>query len=391
VVRINELIKVCWLILFIVYIYPLLIYPILLYIFNFNKKKATHNKRENVSEEELPFVSLIISAFNEEDTVEGKIRNSLEIDYPKDKLEIIVVSDGSLDRTDKIVGDFHSRGVRLIRVEGRRGKTICQNIAVEEAHGEIIVFSDANTMYDSKSIRALVDQLMSDSLVGCVSGELGYITKFGSEKESIYWKYEIFIKRLESLFYSEVGVNGAMYAVRKKEYVPLRGDLISDFIEPLEIVKITGKLTKHCISAKAYEYEPAELNIAASVKRKRRIFVRSIRGLFFEKELLNPFRYPIIAFELISHKLLRWINPIILIFLLILPLFNLRDLFFLAVIEYIILFLAFIGNLDVFGLFGRFSKILRALNYFLWLNIADFLGWIDLAKGERYIKWETKR
>lgn len=388
-----------WFILLLVYLYPFLFYPVILYVLVFAKKTLIKEKQLNgsncnlfLSDHKLPHVSFIVSAFNEENVIEKKILNSLEIEYPKEKIEIIVVSDGSTDQTDDIVKSFSKEGVFLIRVKGREGKTACQNVAVSKAKGDILVFSDANTMYKSDSIKRLVTQLILNPEVGCVSGELIYKTANNVEKENMYWKYETGLKRLESNFYSEIGVNGAIYALRKSDYVPLRSDLISDFVEPLEIIRVSKKIVKHCDSALGYETEPSK-DIGKSLIRKRRIFVRSIRGLLYEKNLCSPIKYPAISFELISHKVFRWINPIIAVFMMLLPLFNIKTMLPVFVVEYSILLLAVIGGMNVFDKYYNIKiiKLLRFLNYFLLLNIADLFGWLDLIMGKKYITWKVKR
>jgi cellulose synthase/poly-beta-1,6-N-acetylglucosamine synthase-like glycosyltransferase len=165
----------------------------------------------------LSSVSIIIAAYNEEKVIEDKINNTFEIDYPKDKFEIIVFSDASTDKTDEIVGRYQEKGVKLLRIEGKKGETYCQNKAVEIAKGKIIVFSDANSIYQKDAIKKLVRNF-KDEQVGCVSGELKYISgkdiNRDNNSEGIYWKYEKILKRLESKISSLVGANGAVYAVR---------------------------------------------------------------------------------------------------------------------------------------------------------------------------------
>jgi len=339
----------------------------------------------------LPSVSLIISAYNEENVIEEKLFNSIKLRYPKEKLEIIVVSDGSTDRTDEIVKKFFNKGVTLIRVEGRQGKTACQNIAVEKAKGEIIVFSDANTIYEEKAIEMLITPLVLYPDVGCVSGKLTYISKSAIRKEGLYWRYELLLKKMESTLYSGIGVPGAIYALRKTDYVPLKSDLISDFVEPLEILRLRKKVTKHCGFAEGYEYEPSK-DVKKSLSRKRRIFVRAIRGLLYEKELLNPIKYPAASFELISHKIFRWIAPIIGIFMMIVPLFDIKAMLLIFVAEYVAVLGAIMGNANALKKRpNKIAKFIVFLNYFFLLNIADLLGWIDLIKGRKYITWRINR
>lgn len=388
-----------WFLLFLLYLYPFVFYPLILYVliwfkirfFGIKNSMDELDCKIKLDRSKLPSVSLIISAYNEEGVIEEKLLNSIKLRYPKEKLEIIVVSDGSTDRTDEIVKKFFNKGVTLIRVEGRQGKTACQNIAVEKAKGEIIVFSDANTIYEEKAIEMLITPLVLYPDVGCVSGKLTYISKSAIRKEGLYWRYELLLKRLESSFYSEMGVNGAIYALRKADYISLKSDLISDFVEPLEILRVRKKVTKHCDFAEGYEYEPSE-DIKASLSRKRRIFVRAMRGLLYERELLNPIKYPAVSFELISHRVLRWIAPIVGIFIMILPLFDIKTMFLIFMAEYVTILVAIMGNANALKKCpDKIAKFIGFLNYFFLLNIADLLGWIDLIKGRKYINWKINR
>ncbi len=188
---------------------------------------------------ELPRVTLIISAFNEAEVIRQKLENALALDYPQHGLEIVVISDASTDGTDEVVGEFAARGVRLARQPQRRGKTAGLNAVVPDAAGDIIVFSDANAMYAPDALRMLV-QNFSDPSVGCVTGEARYVESTMSAAdtgERAYWNYESRLKRLETAVGSMVGGDGAIYAIRRKLYVPMRADALSDFVNPLQIVK----------------------------------------------------------------------------------------------------------------------------------------------------------
>jgi len=180
-----------------------------------------------------PHVSLIIAAFNEEAVLAGKLENSLALDYPSERLEMIVASDGSTDRTDSIAESFQDRGVTLLRLS-RTGKTGVQNEAARIARGDILVFSDANASYRTDAIRKLVRNF-ADPEVACVCGQLVYEgnSEGAGSGEGVYWAYENFMKRRESDLSSLIGANGSIYAVRRGDYVELDGDLISDFVEPL--------------------------------------------------------------------------------------------------------------------------------------------------------------
>src|SRR5882762_1396897 len=225
-----------WLASFLV-VYPYLIYPLLLRLL---ARLSPARGEPAQTRAETPRVTLIISAFNEEAALGRKLENALALDFPANRLEIIVASDASSDRTDQIVREVSAGEprVKLVRQEERRGKSAALNRAVAAASGEIIVFSDANAMYGQDAIRRLV-QDFADPKVGYVVGAALYYDAQGvraGESEGVYWKLELFLKRLESQFYSVVGGDGAIYAIRRHLFWDLKDDDISDFVNPLQII-----------------------------------------------------------------------------------------------------------------------------------------------------------
>lgn len=294
-----------WLSIFLIF-YSYAGYPLLLALltsWKTVKKPAPHAG--------LPNVTLVIAAHNEETHLARKLDNSLNLDYPQEKLEIMVASDGSTDATTKIARKYEDAGVKLLHEAERSGKTSIQNSAVEQAGGEVVVFSDANAIYDLSALRNLV-QHFSDPAVGCVCGELKYTAVEGviaSEQEDLYWDYEKFLKRKENMFGTILGANGSIYAVRKSAYKPLPNALISDFIEPMLIAESGYKVI---YEPTAISYEHGSSSFSDEFKRKRRIILRSLNSLFTAKSLLNPFKQPRLAFQLFSHKILRWGIPILL-------------------------------------------------------------------------------
>jgi len=286
--------------LLLVHVYML--YPATLFVLGAVLDRSEPNELPR----ELPTVSLVIAAYNEEEVIGAKIENSLELDYPEDKLDIVVFSDASSDNTDSIVRSYADRGVRLERIEGRVGKTECQNRVAERVDGDIIVFSDADSMYEEQAIKKLVGKF-GDS-VGCVVGELRY-KKYGVEAESAYRTFEKIIRRLEPRVSSGAGANGSIYAVKRSSYVPLPPDQISDFAEPLAIVQ-QGERVEYTSKARAWENTGEDVESEAS--RRVRIGTRSWHTFFDYVGLLNPLRYPLFSFELVSHWLLRWLTPVLL-------------------------------------------------------------------------------
>ena len=260
--------------------------------------------------ERWPSVSLIIAAYNEERTIAGKLTDSLTLDYPQGRLELIVASDGSTDGTDRIVAGFAPQGVRLIRVEGRQGKTAVQNAAAAAATGDILVFSDANARYQRDAIRRLVRHFTRPD-VGCVEGRRADVAPAGSataRHERTYRDWESRVKTWESRALSCTGATGPIYAVRRDLYVPLDPAMISDLMEPLLIMGRHGK--RQVFEPEAISSEAILPRLTDEFQRKVRIMTRCLNSLRMAPEVLNPLRTRWFAVQVISHRLLRWLVPV---------------------------------------------------------------------------------
>lgn len=348
-------------------------------------------RRQRRLDDAEPVVSLIIAAYNEEGSLARKLENTLTLDYPRKRLEIIVASDGSTDPTDEIARSFSDRGV-LLRRFPRTGKTGVQNQAVRTAKGEILVFSDANALYHPDAIRKLVRNF-ADPEVACVSGQLVYqVDRAGAgDSERSYWGYEKFMKRCESELSSLIGANGSIYAVRRADYVEIGNDLISDLVEPLALVQ-RGKRVVY--EPEAVSVEVASTTYTAEFRRKVRILTRSIQGLLHMRALLNPFRYGIFSFQLLMHKLLRYLVPLFLAT-------GFASLAALAAIGHRrVPFLLAAGGVTVAILVGwgtrpsRSNVLVRAghlLYYYLMVNFALVLAWINVFWGKRKTFWVPER
>lgn len=340
--------------------------------------------------ERFPSITLIISVFNEESCIAAKLDNCLELDYPADRLEILVVSDASTDRTDAIAEGYAEKGIRLLRMEHRGGKTLGLNAAVERAGSEIVVFSDANAMYRPDSLRALVAPF-SDPGVGAVIGESGYVEpdSDAGRSESLYWRYETAIKALESRNGSVVGGDGAIYAVRRSLYRPMNADAISDFVNPLQVVRAGYR----CVyEPSALSWEETAGGFAKEFRRKVRIVNRAWRALMSMTDLLNPFRYGWFAWQLVSHKLLRWLVPVFLLVAFVANAFLLR--------EHVVYTVTFAAQALFYGLAG-FGAVLRGRDhlamplyipyYFCLVNLASARGILEAYRGTTYTTWSTAR
>ncbi len=378
------LIAVFWAALFLV-VYTYLIYPVLLWLLAAGRKRP-----EYAPLGEWPTASLIIAAHNEEDVLHAKLENALAMDYPAERLDIIVVSDASTDGTDRIAAEFAARGVRLHRQEVRGGKTEAQNAGVRLARGQFLAFSDANSMYAPSALKRLLAPFV-DERIGCVCGELQYANpdEQGAGKgEGLYWRYEQFLKRRESLLSSTLGANGAIYALRRELFVELRGDIISDFVAPLHSWR-RGFRIAYEPTAVATEY--SSVRFGDEFRRRRRIVSRSLHGLWTEVGVLNPFAHFWFAFQMFSHKLLRWFVPV---WLLVVLAVNIP----LAANEYydilLALQVAFYG-LAALGLLlpewlGRYW-LFYVPAYFTATNWGTLLGLLSFLTGRRHRVWQPAR
>lgn len=335
----------------------------------------------------LPRVSLIISAYNEAGSIREKIQNALAIDYPADRFEIAVISDASDDRTDDVVREFAAQGVRLFRQDERRGKTAGLNRFVPEVTGDVVVFSDANALYEPAAIRMLVRNF-ADPEVGCVTGEARYLkndTTAASLGERAYWDYEILIKRLETSVGSMVGGDGAIYAIRRELWRSLPEDAINDFLNPLQIVEAGWR---GVYEPEAICYEETAGGAHREYKRRVRIVSRSWRAVFQATGVLNPFRVGLFTFSLLSHKVLRWMTgvfvtaAIVSLLALVLQLFHLAPL---AATSIALVVAAFIGA------WPRARRVSAAAAYYGLISIASLVGILKGMTGRVSGVWAPPR
>lgn len=259
----------------------------------------------------LPRVSLVIAAYNEEAVIADRLRNALELDYPTDRLEILVGSDGSRDRTPAIVRQFGDRGVRLWEFTQNRGKATVLNSLVAEATGSILLMSDANTDIDRQAARRLVGWFV-DPGIGAAVGRLVLTDpRTGRNVDSLYWRYETFLKRCESRLGALLGANGAIYAIRRELYVPIPPQtIVDDFVIPLLAKIKTDCSIVYDPEALAFEDSPAE--VGAEFHRRCRIGAGGFQSVGMLRRLLDP-RHGWAAFAFFSHKILRWNCPFFLI------------------------------------------------------------------------------
>jgi cellulose synthase/poly-beta-1,6-N-acetylglucosamine synthase-like glycosyltransferase len=263
----------------------------------------------------IPSVSLLIPAYNEEAHIEAKLRNSLALDYPKARLDIVVASDGSTDRTNEIVERFAARGVKLLAMRDNVGKTAMLNHVVPQLRGEIIVFSDVTSELQLDALRQLV-RSFADPHVGCVSG-LYRLTRGNTlrdEGEGVYWRYETFLKRQESQLHSILGAHGAFYAIRRSLFRELRSAAINDdYLIPMRIV---AEGFRAVYEPRAVAWERQLASVEGEFARRRRIAAGNCQQIIELISLLNPFR-GWMALAFFSHKVLRTLAPLFMVAVLV--------------------------------------------------------------------------
>jgi glycosyltransferase involved in cell wall biosynthesis len=347
--------------------------------------------REVVRADWMPGVSVIITAYNEERDLASKLENTLSLDYPPEKLEIIVASDCSGDRTDEIARSFAARGVILHRQPERLGKTAAQNAAVERARGEILLFSDATTLYRPDVLRVIVRNF-ADPTVGCAAGRLIYVdpaqSSVGRGARS-YWDYEVFLKERESGICSLIGVSGCLYAVRRSAYVPLYHEACSDFL-------IATKMVEQGLRA---VYEPAAVcteetnsRVRKEMRMRVRVIAQTYTDLWRHRSMMNPWRSGFYAVQLVSHKVMRYLVPIFLLVLLAASaaLAPRSSFYALVLIAQAVCYAAAAAGW-LLERAGKGAGPLAFPQYFVLANLAALIAFYQFLRGERYARWEPIR
>jgi cellulose synthase/poly-beta-1,6-N-acetylglucosamine synthase-like glycosyltransferase len=365
--------------------YVYLGYPLLVYMVSRLFPKSV--KRAAIE----PSVSIIITAYNEERDIREKLENTLLIDYPSEKLEIMVASDCSSDGTDTIVREFANKNVKLLRQPERHGKTAAQNMAVENASGEIILFSDATSMYEPNVLREMLPSF-ADETIGCVAGKLVYVDHSSStvgQAAKSYWSYETLLKVSESKACSLIGVSGCIYAVRRSAYQPMYPEACSDFLIATVVYK-QGMRTVY--EPNAVCTEETNQHSKKEMRMRVRVISQTFTDLWRNREMLNPFRSGFFAVELISHKLLRYSVPLFLITVFVSSGFlSFASLFFFAVFAAQVAFYLMAFAAWMLERKGIKAGILSIPLYFMLTNVASIAGFFQFLRGERYASWEPIR
>ncbi len=385
-----------WVFLFIIF-YSYLGYGILLFFIIKIRRILGLSKKHISNEDYEPEVTLFVAAYNEKDYVDEKIKNSFSLNYPREKVKHVWVTDGSNDGTPDLLRKYE--GVEVYHLDERAGKIGAMNRGMQFVKTPIVIFSDGNTNLGKESIREIVN-LFADPKVGCVSGEKRIYSKdtdaAAGAGEGLYWKYESTLKKWDAELYSVVGAAGELFAIRTELWQEVEKDtLLDDFIISLRVA-MAGYTIQY--NPDAYAIETASANVKEELKRKIRISAGGIQSVVRLRSLLNVFKYGTLSFQYISHRVLRWtLTPLLL--LLIIPVnfvlalnagFQLSNIYTLLFWGQILFYVA--------ALTGWFLenrrikvKVLFVPYYFFIMNLSVFLGFNRYLKGNQSVKWERAK
>lgn len=371
-----------WLCMAIV-VYTYVGYGIVLYLLVFVKRLTTKAKPlADITDDRLPEVTLMVCAYNEEDIIAEKMDNTRRLDYPSDRLHLVWVTDGSNDNTNVLLSAYPE--VKVIYSPERRGKAAALKHGIKEIDTEIVMMTDANTMLNPEAVRE-VARLMQDPKVGCVSGEKKVMARSDSDEaaqgEGLYWKYESTLKRLDSELYSAMGAAGELCVIRRQLMTDIPDDtLLDDFIISMEIVKKGYKIA-YTSNAYAMEYGSADLHEES--KRKRRIAAGGLQSCWRLRSLMNPLRHPVVAFQFVSHRVLRWTITPVCLFALV-PLNTLLVLSGEDIVYTIIWILQIL-------FYASAAAGVRISKYFIFMNLNVFRGMAYLFNNSTGMWEKAKR
>lgn len=380
---------------FFIIAYSYAIYPILLYVIALFKKPNTQSKEHNTND--LPTITLFVTAYNEEKYVCKKVQNSNNLIYPKHKLKQIWLTDGSTDKTNELLAKHTN--ITVHHNPQRKGKTNAINRGMAFVDTDLVVFSDANTMLNKDALINMAKHF-DNKQVGCVAGEKRIETKqkdsMASYGEGFYWRYESKIKKLDAIVGSTIGAVGELFAIRTSLFTPINDDsILDDFIISMQIAMQGYKIA---YSPNAFAIEKPSVNIDEEMKRKTRIAAGSIQTLIRLKELLNPLKYSCLSVQYISHKVLRWtIIPCLLPLLIVLnTIIIAQNQIPIPTIYYITAMLQ--ATMYMLVIIGKMLKnkpirinFIFIPYYFFIANYAMYLGFFKYIKGKQTVIWEQAK
>lgn len=365
------------------------VFPAALRYFAWRSKASRQPPRS--PREALPTVSLVIAAYNEQESIGSKLKNTLALDYPRNLREVIVVSDGSTDLTDELVRGFSDCGVRLLRVEGRKGKSLAVNAAVEQTAGEIVIFSDATGHWNASAVRNLVRNF-EDPAVGCVSGTVSYespVKGANAEGFGVFQRVSRSIRRGEQSIGWSVNASGSIHAVRKAAFRPVPADTFSDMVDPFHAAQM-GLRT--AFEFEAISLEPPRKTFDEEYRARVRIALGSWAFLRYALRDLPVRRAPVYCVNLLSQKVIRWLSGPLLVFIGVLG----------AVLElhepiYGLSLWSLGGGITLAGMgllserMGRRVQVLSALTFFALTAAAYVVALVRYATGTRAVTWNPER
>ena len=371
---------------------PIVGYPILIGLLSWSRSlfKGVIPEPTLLDDDQSPAISFVISAYNEEASLREKLENTTDLDYPKERIEVVVLSDASTDQTDAIAIAFGNQGVRLMRAEGRVGKSANLSRFVPQTHGSILVFSDANSIYRSDAVKRLIVHF-SDPKIGYVVGAQRYRPKgIGSthDTENQYWELELKIKEWESNVSSVVGADGAIFAMRRELFEPLDDSDISDFLGPLRIV---SRGYRGVFEPTAICYESSVTSMSRNFERKVRIITRSLQAILKVPSVLMPWRVGWFAIQVWLHKVLRWFSPVFMILLVVGAVMSASRGEYAGKVVLgggvVWIFLAMLYLIPRL----RRNPLVSAGYYFGVISVAAFVGLISVFRGKRIQSWKPDR
>jgi cellulose synthase/poly-beta-1,6-N-acetylglucosamine synthase-like glycosyltransferase len=348
--------------------------------------------RPFTQEDITPRVSIIVAAHNEEGSIGTKLQNLLSVDYPTDRFEVLIASDGSNDDTENIVRGFAARGVQLLALP-RRGKAQAVNAAVAVSSGEILVFSDANSMFAADAVRALV-RPFADASVGGVAGDQRYLESSSpavtADGERCYWDFDRKLKQAQSRAGNVTSATGAIYAIRRSLFSPVPEGVTDDFVTSTKVITQGCRLV---FAPAAVAFEPVAPSGEIEFGRKVRVITRGFQSVLEMRALLNPFRYGFYAIQLFSHKVLRRLVALPLLVLLVssMVLWNQGPLYGTVALGQLLLYgCAALGIALSKTRLGR-GKVFTLPLFFVAVNVAALMGALKLLAGQRVVMWDPQR
>lgn len=381
-----EIAEIIFWISWILLAYHLVGYWMILFLFNslFRKKKAPFLK-----EEFYPSITVICPAYNEEKVMEAKIQSFLNLDYPKDKIKMIVISDDSTDRTNEIVQKYTNQNISLIIQKPRAGKPNALNLVLPLLDSDYVLSTDADCLFEPQCVKMLVANMLSDEKIGLVSGNVKKVQKGKLESgEGFYWKYEAFLKLMESRFNTIIGASGVIYLIKRELFTAIELNSPDDFERVLITIKY-GKIAT--FEPQANVLMEFTERATEEISRKVRIITREWYVLQRNKELLNPFRYPAVSFILFSHKVLRWLFFVFVLTGFISNAFLLSNTFY-----RIIIFLQLIFYLSgTIGLIsqgkGHHIPLTGIPGYFVAMVYSSAIAFVNFLQKKKINLWQPVR